>query len=121
MTGGNMRPRKNRITLSLDNLTANMIPGKTYTAAKLSCIFDASPPTIAEMLNTLTVAGRMETSLASKGRRPDRREERRIYWVAAYTRVDVASRRIAPSEIKGELRDYDLMSHQRLCLQSRKS
>lgn len=117
-----MRPRKNLIPLTLDSLVALMIPGKPYTAAKLSCIFDGSPAAIAAMLTTLTAAGTLHTSLADCGRKRDLREERRIFWVPldSSPKPGIAARRIGPAEVAGELRGYDLTRFQRLAMASRR-
>lgn len=115
-----MRPRKNLIPLTLDSLTALMIPGKSYTAAKLSCIFDASPAAIHGLLTTLEAAGNLTSSSADCGRKKDLREERRIYWVPAEARIDVAQRRLGPAEVSGELTGYDLGRFQRLAMTSRR-
>lgn len=107
-----MRPRKHKLVLSLDNLRALMIPGKTYTAAMLSNIFDGSAEAIGGLLETLMTDG-----LASTMREPRQGEQRRIYWLV--DRCFVAERRIGPAEVAGELR-YDILSHQRLCNEMRK-
>lgn len=115
-----MRPRKNLLPLTFDSLVALMVPGKPYTAAKLSCIFAGSPTAIAGMLATLTGLGRLQTSLADCGRKRDLREERRIYWRPIESETGIALRRTAPAEVKGTLTGYDLMRFQRLAMESRK-
>jgi hypothetical protein len=115
-----MRPRKNLLVLSPDNLKANLIPGRLYTTAKLSCMFDASPSAIAEVLITLEASGIVNTSQPICGRARDMRPERRIYWIPLYTRTDVAARRIGPAESKAELTGYDLTRFQRLAMTSRR-
>jgi len=115
-----MRPRKERLPLTLDSLTALMIPGKSYTAAKLSCIFDASPAAIHGLLTTLEAAGKLTSSTVYCGRTKDLREDRRIYSIPANTRADVAQRRTGPAEMPGELQNYDLGRFQRLAMASRR-
>lgn len=115
-----MRPRKERLPLTLDSLAALMIPGTTYTAAKLSCIFDGSPEAIAAILTTLTATGRVETSLPECGRYRDSREARRIYWIPVYARPNVAERRLGPAGVSGELKGYDLTRFQRLAMATRR-
>lgn len=114
-----MRPRKTLLVLSPDNLKANLIPGRLYTTAKLSCMFDASPAAIGEVLLTLAASGIVSTSQPICGRTRDMRPERRIYWIPLYTRTDIALRRIAPTESRGELK-YDLTSFQKLAMTSRR-
>lgn len=115
-----MRPRKNLLPLNLDSLVALMVPGKPYTAAKLSCIFDGSPAAIAGMLETLAAIGKLHTSLADCGRKRDLREERRIFWRPLESETGIALRRTAPAEVQGELKDYDLSRFQRLAMASRR-
>lgn len=115
-----MRPRKTLLVLSPDNLKANLIPGRLYTTAKLSCMFDASQSAIAEVLITLAASGVVNTSQPICGRTRDMRPERRIYWIPLYTRVEIAARRIGPAEVSGELKNYDLTSLQRLAMTSRR-
>jgi hypothetical protein len=116
-----MRPRKHLLPLTIESLAALMIPGKPYTAAKLSCIFDGSPASIIEVLTTLESGGRITSAAADCGRKRDLRLERRIYWIPLYTRVEIAARRIGPAEVSGELKNYDLTSLQRLAMTSRHS
>lgn len=115
-----MRPRKNLVPLTLDSLVALMISGKSYTPAKLSCIFDGSPAAIIGLLTTLEAAGRLTSSPADCGRKKDLREDRRIYWIVSESRPDVAQRRIGPAEIAGELQGYDLTRLQRLAMACRR-
>lgn len=115
-----MRPRKEKLPLTLDSLVALMIPGTPYTAAKLSCILDGSPEAIAAILVTLTAIGRVETSLSECGRYKDQRETRRIYWIPAFSAPNVAQRRTAPAEVTGVLTGYDLGRFQRLAMASRR-
>lgn len=108
-----MRPRKVKLVLSLDNLRALMIPGKPYSAAMLSHIFNGSAEAIGGLLDGLVSDG-----IAHTHREPRQLEERRIYWLVE--RAFVAERRVGPAEVAGELR-YDLLKHQRLCSQGRRS
>jgi hypothetical protein len=114
-----MRPRKHKLALSLDNLRALMIPGKPYSAAMLSHIFNGSAETIGRLLEGMVSEGKVDSGLPNRGCKLDLREERRIYWVPVYSRADAAGRRIGPAEVVGELR-YDLMRHQRLCTLARR-
>lgn len=108
-----MRRRKVLVPLTLDALRSIMAPGKTYTASVLACIFDGSPAAITELLQTLVASGHAQSM-----REPRQLECRRMFWIV--DRSTLAERRIAPSEIPGELRGYDLMRHQRLCMASRR-
>lgn len=115
-----MRPRKNLLPLTLDSLLSVMIPGKRYTVPMLSCMFDGGSAAITETLQTLVAAGKVSSSRENCGRYRDSREERRNYWVSAFSRVDVAQRRWQPADMREELKSYDLMAHQRLCMTMRR-
>lgn len=115
-----MRRRKNLLSLSSDSLAAFMVPGKTYTVSMLSWIFDGTPADIAAILKALEAAGRVESAPPCAGRCPDHRETRRLFWMPASRRANVAERRTAAAEVRGELANYDLLSHQRLCMASRR-
>jgi hypothetical protein len=115
-----MRRHKNLLPLTLESVAALMIPGKSYTAAKLSCLFDGSPSAITCVLSTLIAFGVVSSQLADKGRRLDRREDRRIYWIPFHSLPNIAERRQQPAETFGELRGYDLASFQRLCMATRR-
>lgn len=103
-----MRPRKNRLVLTLDTLRDHMSPGRSYTAAILACVFDGSPDAIVQMLETLCAAGEVRSMIAYRETRP----ERRRYWIAPPKRMTYADR--------SELRSYDLMRFPRLAMASRR-
>lgn len=103
-----MRPRKVKLALSLDTLRDHMSPGRSYTAAILACIFDGSPDSISQMLETLTAAGEVRSMIAYRETRP----ERRRYWIAPPKRMTYADR--------SELRSYDLMRFPRLAMTARR-
>jgi hypothetical protein len=115
-----MRPRKNLLPLTLDSLLSIMVPGKRYTVPMLACMFDGGPGAITDTLQTLIATGKVNSSLNNCGRYRDSREERRNYWVSAFVRIDVAQRRFQPADMREELKSYDLMAHQRLCMTVRR-
>lgn len=103
-----MRPRKHRLVLSLDNLRAHLAPGRSYTAAILACVFDGSPADIGELLGTLHASGELNSMLAYRETRP----ERRRYWIAPPKRMTHAERT--------ELLRYDLLRFPRLAMETRR-
>ncbi|CAB3782121.1 hypothetical protein LMG27177_01171 [Paraburkholderia fynbosensis] len=108
-----MRPRKNQLTLSIEDLRAFMVSGKPYSVRMLACIFDASPAAIAAVLETLIAEG-----VAQSKREPRQLESRRMYWIIKPSLI--ADRRLHPAQMPGELVGYDLMRLPRLCMAVRR-
>lgn len=107
-----MRPRKNRLVLTLDTLRDHMSPGRSYTAAILACVFDGSPDAIVQMLETLCAAGGIVSAAPNCGRKRDLRKDRRRYWIAPPRRLTYADRT--------ELLKYDLLRFSRLAMAARR-
>lgn len=101
-----MRPRKTLLTLTLENLTTELEPGRAYTADALCMIFAASKHAMHEVLETAVAAGSMHASKPRRG-------FRRTYWVP-YPNIERSRPSLMTTELQGHTER--IFSFARLCM-----
>jgi len=110
-----MRPRKNPLPLTLDNVVGTLKPGRPYTIEAIALTFGSSPAAALGVVDTAIASGSMMSSREVHG-------FRRTFWVPIEQpdQTHVATRRWQPGDMKGEWLGYDLRSLQNLCMTIRR-
>jgi hypothetical protein len=110
-----MRRRTSLIPLTYEGLLAKMECGESFTVLRLSHVFDASTEVIRRTLDFGVQAGTLRSGLEPR----DSRSSRMKYWMPPVVSAAVAGPRYRPS-FYGTVFTYDLMTHQRLCMATRR-